>query len=146
MQYYINSVQRLLHGLRTNATILHISLPFKRPCSASTIPPSDKVHTLRTGCFEAFPPHGKVETGPIATKVRVSEVFIKVEPGAGANNLIFPVSATAPSGNISDLHPRLKVVMKLSKVLILSSRTYNKLVQVWIQILCTWHMHSTGSS
>lgn len=56
---------------------------------------SNKVHGLRAGCFEAFPPHGKVKSSPASAHVGVSQIFVEVETGTGADDLIFVVSGRA---------------------------------------------------
>jgi len=56
--------------------------------------PSDKVHVLRAGRVETFPPNGNVKAAPAATtKVGVSQTLVEVETGAGADDLIFIVNA-----------------------------------------------------
>jgi hypothetical protein len=61
--------------------------------SDSGILQSDKVHALRAGCVEAFPPRVKIELGPAAAEVGVSETLVEVEAGARADDLMFVVSA-----------------------------------------------------
>ena len=58
------------------------------PASDRDTSPSDKVHILRAGCLEAFPPHRKVKASPAAAKIGVSQILVKVETGTRADDLI----------------------------------------------------------
>jgi Cft2 family RNA processing exonuclease len=48
---------------------------------------SDKIHVLRAGRVETFPPHVKVKATPAAAIVGVSQVLVEVETGTSADDL-----------------------------------------------------------
>jgi hypothetical protein len=79
---------------------------------------SDKVHILRAGRVEAFPPHVEVKASPGAAKVGVSQVLVEVETGTRADDLgIRNISNEISGRDIRDSHRHLRKWMNRGLVL-----------------------------